>query len=133
MKKRLQDNARGFTLVEMMVVIAIMLILLGLAMPIYSGSIRRAREDNFHNDLLTLNAMILQYTLDKQRPPQSLEDLKSAGYIERVPDDITGSNTWVTEADPPAIFSLYQTEPGIYGVHSASNRIGSNGKPYTEW
>ena len=128
-----QRDARGFTLVEMMVVIAIILILLGIAMPIYSGSIRRAREDAFRESLLTLNAMILRYTLDKQRPPQSLDDLKSAGYIETIPNDITGTNTWVTEADPPAIFSLYQTEPGIYGVHSASNHIGSNGKPYTEW
>ena len=133
MKSALKRDSRGFTLVEMLVVICVFLILLGIAMPIYSQSIRRAREDAFHDSLLTLNQMIFQYTMDKQRPPQSLEDLKSAGYIEKVPDDITGSNTWVTENDPPAILSLYQTETGIYGVHSASNRIGSNGKPYSEW
>jgi len=118
----------------MMVVISVMLILLGIAMPIYSQTVNRKKEDAFHDGLLTLNQVIFQYTMDKQKPPQSLQDLVQAGYIKKVPDDMTGSNTtWVTEDDPPAIFSLYQTEPGIYGVHSGSNRIGSNGKPYSEW
>ena len=117
-----------------MVVICVMLILLGIAMPIYSQSVNRAREDAFHDGLLTLNQVIYQYTMDKQKPPQSLQDLVQAGYIKEVPDDMTGSKTtWVTEDDPPAIMSLYQTETGIYGVHSGSSRIGSNGKPYTEW
>ena len=133
MKKRIQRGARGFTLVELMVVISIMLILLALAMPIYSQSVNRAREDAFRDSLLTLNKVIFQYTMDKQKPPQSLDELKQAGYIEEIPKDITGSNTWVTEDDPPAILSLYQTETGIYGVHSGSDRIGSNGKPYSEW
>jgi len=133
MKKRIQRGARGFTLVELMVVISIMLILLALAMPIYSQSVNRAREDAFRDSLLTLNKVIFQYTMDKQKPPLSLDELKQAGYIEEIPKDITGSNTWVTEDDPPAILSLYQTETGIYGVHSGSDRIGSNGKPYSEW
>ncbi|MFZ1916736.1 MAG: type II secretion system protein [Terriglobales bacterium] len=130
---RVERASRGFTLLEMMVVIAMMLILLAVAMPIYSQSVNRAREDAFRDSLLTLNQMIFQYTLDKQKPPQSLEDLRSAGYIKEVPKDITGTTTWVTEDDPPAILSLYQTETGIYGVHSASSKIGSNGKPYSEW
>jgi general secretion pathway protein G len=134
MTGRSQRDARGFTLIEMMVVISVMLILLGLAMPIYSASINRAKEDSFHAGLLTLNRVIYQYTMDKQKPPKSLEDLVQAGYIKEVPDDVTGSKTtWVTEDDPPAIMSLYQTDTGIYGVHSGSNRIGSNGKPYSEW
>jgi len=133
MRRRIQRGARGFTLVEMLVVISIMLILLGVALPIYSQSVNRAREDAFRDSLLTLNQMIFEYTMDKQKPPQSLSDLKTAGYITEIPNDITGSQTWVTEDDPPAILSLYQTETGIYGVHSASNRIGSNGKPYSEW
>ena len=133
MKKRIQRGARGFTLVELMVVISIMLILLALAMPIYSQSVNRAREDAFRDSLLTLNKVIFQYTMDKQKPPLSLDELKQAGYIEEIPKDINGSNTWVTEDDPPAILSLYQTETGIYGVHSGSDRIGSNGKPYSEW
>ncbi len=130
---RVEPGHRGFTLLEMMVVISMILILLAMAMPIYSQSVNRAREDAFRDSLLTLNQMIFQYTMDKQKPPQSLEDLRSAGYIQEVPKDITGSTTWVTEDDPPAILSLYQTETGIYGVHSASSKIGSNGKPYSEW
>jgi general secretion pathway protein G len=134
MKRTFQSGASGFTLIEMMVVISVMLILLGIAMPIYSQSAHRAKEDAFRNGLLTLNQMIYQYTMDKQKPPQSLQDLVQAGYIKDIPDDMTGTKTsWVTEDDPPAIMSLYQTETGIYGVHSGSNRIGSNGKPYSEW
>jgi len=127
-------NSRGFTLIEMMVVITVIIILLGVAIPIYSQSVNLARENAFRRSLETLNQIIFQYTLDKQKPPQSLDDLKSAGYIEEIPKDITGgSDTWVTEDDPPAILSLYQTETGIYGVHSGSNRVGSNGKAYSEW
>jgi general secretion pathway protein G len=133
MRTRVQRGSRGFTLLEMMVVISMILILLAMAMPIYSQSVNRAREDAFRDSLLTLNQMIFQYTMDKQKPPQSLEDLRSAGYIKEVPKDITGSETWVTEDDPPSILSIYQTEAGIYGVHSASSKIGSNGKPYSEW
>jgi len=131
--RRRAEPGRGFTLVEMMVVISILLILMGMAIPIYSQSVKRAREDAFRDSLQTLNQMIFQYTMDKQKPPQSLQDLQSAGYIKEVPNDITGSATWVTEDDPPAILSLYQTDTGIYGVHSASDKIGSNGKPYSEW
>ena len=110
-----------------------MLILLGVAIPIYSQSVRKAQEDAFRQSLETLNTVIFQYTLDKQKPPQSLDDLKQAGYLTEIPKDITGSDTWVTEDDPPALLSLFQTETGIYGVHSGSSRIGSNGKPYSEW
>jgi len=133
MKSASQRGSRGFTLIEMMVVITIMLILLGVAIPIYSQSVRKAQEDAFRQSLETLNKVIFQYTLDKQKPPHSLDDLKQAGYITEVPKDITGGDTWVTEEDPPALLSLYQTDTGIYGVHSGSNRIGSNGKPYSEW
>jgi general secretion pathway protein G len=133
MKRSRNSDSRGFTLIEMMVVISIIIILLGVAMPIYSRSVNQAKEDAFRQSLETLNKVIFQYTLDKQKPPQSLEDLKTAGYIEEIPNDVTGSNTWVVENDPPSILSLYQTDTGIYGVHSGSDRIGSNGKPYSEW
>jgi general secretion pathway protein G len=133
MKRSRKSGSRGFTLIEMMVVISIIIILLGVAMPIYSRSVNQAKEDAFRQSLETLNKVIFQYTLDKQKPPQSLEDLKTAGYIEEIPNDVTGSNTWVVENDPPSILSLYQTDTGIYGVHSGSDHIGSNGKPYSEW
>src|ERR1700739_1513972 len=117
----------------MMVGISIIVILLAVAMPIYSRSVNQAKEDAFARSLETLNKVIYQYTLDKQKPPQSLEDLRTAGYIPEIPNDMTGSNTWVVEDDPPSILSLYQTDTGIYGVHSGSDKIGSNGKPYSEW
>jgi general secretion pathway protein G len=115
-----------------MVVISVMIILLGMALPIYSASVRQAREEAFRQNLETLNRVIFQYTLDKQKAPKSLEDLHSAGYIKEVPNDITGQ-PWETEEDDSTILSLRQTEGGVYGVHSASNKVGSNGKAYSEW
>ncbi|HUB01985.1 MAG TPA: type II secretion system protein [Terriglobales bacterium] len=128
-----KGGSRGFTLIEMMVVISIIVILLAVAMPIYSRSVNVANEDAFRQSLETLNKVIFQYTLDKQKPPQSLEDLRTAGYISEIPNDITGSKTWVVEDDPPSLLSLYQTDTGIYGVHSGSDKIGSDGRPYSEW
>jgi general secretion pathway protein G len=131
-QSRAQD--RGFTLVEMVVVLAIILIMLGVAMPIYSHSIVEAREENLRTNLNTLNFMIFQYTQDKQKPPQSLEDLKSAGYIQAIPDDITGTPDWTPEEGDGAIMSLYQTDTsGIIGVHSSSNQISSDGTAYSTW
>jgi len=133
MNRRATGRNRGFTLIELMVVISIIMILLGVTMPIYSHSIARAREENLRKNLNTLNQMIYQYTLDKKKPPKSLEDLRSEKYIDAIPDDITGSNTWETEpAD--AIMSLDQTDTdGIIGVHSGSNRVASDGTAYSTW
>jgi general secretion pathway protein G len=126
---------RGFTLIEMMVVITVILILLGMAMPIYTRSVRRALEERLVRNLDTLNEAIFQYTLDKQKTPQSLQDLKSGGYINDVPDDITGSpDTWETESGDDFIMSLDQKDKGgIIGVHSGSQQVGSDGKAYSTW
>src|SRR5882762_1896479 len=116
----------GFTLIEMIVVISMIMILLSIAVPNYSQSINRAREDNLRRNLWTLNEVIVQYTLDKKKAPQSLGDLKQAGYIKDIPEDITGRNdTWVPEEDD-SIMSLDQTDPGMTGVHSGSDHIGSD-------
>jgi general secretion pathway protein G len=132
---RSRSNSRGFTLIEMMAVIGIILILLGIALPIYSHSMARAREDNLRRNLETLNHMIYQYTQDKQKAPQSLDDLRTGGYIKTIPEDITGSvDTWETEPGDGTIMSIDQTDTGgIIGVHSGSNVIGSNGKAYSSW
>jgi len=116
-----------------MVVISIILILLGVAMPLYSHSVTRAKEQELRKNLETLNQMIYQYAQDRQKAPQGLDDLRSAGYIKKIPDDITGSDTWETEpAD--AILSLDQTDTdGIIGVHSGSNQVGSDGTAYSTW
>ena len=123
----------GFTLIEMIVVISMIMILLSIAVPNYSQSINRAREDNLRRNLWTLNQVIVQYTLDKKKAPQSLGDLKQAGYIKSIPEDITGrDDTWVLDQDD-SIMSLDQTEPGITGVHSGSDHIASDGTVYSEW
>ena len=133
MRRTEKQSARGFTLIEMMVVLSIILILLSIAVPIYSQSINRAREDNLRKNLWTLNRVIVQYTLDKKKAPQSLEDLKQAGYIKSIPEDITGrDDTWVPEQDD-SILSPDQTDPGMSGVHSGSNLVASDGTVYSDW
>ena len=126
---------RGFTLIEMMAVIGIILILLGIALPVYSHSLVRAREDNLRQNLETLNQLIFQYAQDKQKAPESLDDLRTAGYLKSIPEDITGSvDTWETEPGDGTIMSLDQTDTGgIIGVHSGSSQVGSDGKAYSEW
>jgi general secretion pathway protein G len=134
MNSRRTIRERGFTLISMMLVISIMLILLGVAMPIYSHSLQRVREDNLRHNLETLNQMIFQYTMDRQKAPDSLDDLRSAGYLAEVPDDITGSKTWEVEPADGVKLSIYEKDAdGIIGVHSGSNQIGSNGKAYSTW
>ena len=131
---RASAAAHGFTLIEMMVVISIILILLAMAMPIYSGSVHAAKEDNFRSNLHTLNDLIYQYAKDKQKAPKSLDDLRTAGYIEKIPEDITGRvDTGVPEEEEDTIMSPDQKETGIVGVHSGSNSIGSDGRAYSEW
>src|SRR5260370_7843165 len=125
MKSRATGRNRRFTLVEMMVVIRMILILLSLAMPLYSHSVTRAREENLRHNLETLNQMIFQYTLDKQKAPQGLEDLMQATYLDRIPEDITGTvDTWVPEPADCAILPLNQTDAiRISCCHSASNPV----------
>jgi len=124
---------RGFTLVELMVVISIIIILLGVGLPIYSQSLRREREESLRKNLQTLNHMIDQYTLDKRKAPKSLNDLVSAGYMKEIPADITGrTDTWTTEEDD-SIRSLEQTEPGITSVHSGSSQMAIDGTAYSSW
>jgi general secretion pathway protein G len=135
MTSRAAGRDRGFTLLEMTVVIGIILILLGIAMPIYSHSMTRAREENLKKNLETLNNMIYQYGQDKQKAPESLSDLVTAKYLKEIPEDITGrTDSWETEPGDGIILSLDQKDAGgIIGVHSGSHEIGSNGKAYSEW
>jgi general secretion pathway protein G len=124
---------RGFTFVELMVVIAIIVILISMAIPIYSRSIARAKESVLKNNLFTLRTVIDNYTYDKQKAPQSLQDLVTDGYLREIPmDPITGSNqTWKTIMED-ATQSVNQAEPGILDVLSGSDRIGLNGIPYSD-
>ncbi len=125
---------RGFTLIELMIVISIILILISTAIPIYRQSIVRAREAVLSQNLFSLRSVIDQYTMDKQKAPQSLEDLVQAGYLKQIPiDPMTNSrDTWQVEQED-VLQSVDQTQPGISNVHSGSQLTGSNGVPYAEW
>ena len=129
-----QARCRGFTLIEIMIVILIMIILMGIAVPLYQQSIIRARESVLREDLYTLRNAIDQYTLDKQRAPQTLQDLMQAGYIKFLPKDpFTNSNdTWQTTTDD-TLMDPSQTSPGITDVHSGSNGVSSDGTAYSSW
>ena len=130
LRKRLE---RGFTLIELMIVISIMLILLAIAIPAYQRSIVQSREAVLRSDLFTLRSLIQQYTLDKQKAPQSLDDLKSAGYLREIPKDpITGAVDWTVDQDD-SISSPDQQDPGINDVHSASPGNALDGTAYSSW
>ncbi len=124
----------GFTLIELMIVISIMIILMGIAVPLYQQSLIRARESVLREDLYTLRNAIDQYTLDKQKAPQTLADLTQAGYIKSLPrDPFTNSrDTWTTEMED-SMRSLDQTQPGIADVHSGSDRTSGDGTAYNTW
>ena len=123
---------RGFTFVELMVVITIIVILITMAIPIYQKSIIRAKESVLHNNLFTLRTVIDNYTYDKEKAPQSLQDLVSEGYLRAIPiDPMTGTNQWKTVMEE-ASQSVSQAEPGIFDVHSTSDKIGLDGIPYSE-
>jgi general secretion pathway protein G len=131
---RKAHRQRGFTIIELMVVISIMAILMAIAAPIYTHSILRARESVLRQDLFSMRSVINQYTEDKQKAPQSLQDLISAGYMKQIPKDpfTNSSETWQVEQDD-SLMSVDQTEPGISDVHSGSSATSSEGTPYNQW
>jgi len=124
----------GFTMVELMIVMAIVVILVSLAIPQYQKALIRSKESVLKNNLFTLRQVIDEYTYDKLKAPQSLEDLVSAGYLREIPiDPITNSNqTWHTIMED-ALQSVNQTEPGIFDVKSGSDKTGLDGTAYADW
>jgi len=128
-------GSRGFTLLELMIVISIMLILVSVGVPMYQNSIKRARESVLRQNLFTLRSVISQYTLDKQKAPQSLDDLIGANYLKVIPPDpITGVADWTVNSEEDTIMSAdEQDQGGIDDVHSSSPQIGTNGTAYSSW
>jgi len=129
------QRSRGFTLIELMIVISVILILVSIAIPAYNQSILRAKEGVLRQNLFTLRSLISQYTLDKQKAPQALDDLVSGGYLKQIPiDPFTGRNdTWTTEAEDVTL-SIDQTgDPGITDVHSGSEQVSTDGTAYNTW
>lgn len=126
-------DIRGFTMIELMIVMSIIAILLTVAIPTYSHSIVAARERALQSDLSVLRAAIWKFTLDKQKAPQSLDDLRMANYIDKIPEDpITHEPNWEVVQDD-VLLSVDQQDPGVTDVHSASNGTASDGTAYSSW
>ena len=126
-------NSRGFTLIEMMIVISLILILISIALPVYNRSILRAKESVLKQDLFTLRQVISQYTLDKQKAPQTLDDIVQAGYLKMIPKDpFTNEANWTSDQED-SVMAVNQEEPGIVDVHSASNETATDGTAYSSW
>ncbi|HLY18315.1 MAG TPA: type II secretion system protein [Bryobacteraceae bacterium] len=132
--RRIQKRDAGFTLVELMIVMAIIGVLLTVAIPSYLGAVRQAREAVLKEDLHTMRSAIDSYTADKQKAPQSLDDLVNEGYLREIPIDpmTRAKDSWQTSTSD-SLRSVDQTDPGIDDVHSGSQEQGSDGQPYNTW
>jgi general secretion pathway protein G len=125
----------GFTLIEIMIVMTIISILVSVAVPMYQKSILRAKESLLRNNLFTMRQVIDEYTVDKQKAPQSLDDLVREGYLREIPlDPITGRNdTWQPVMEDQ-LTAVDQSQPGLWDVHSGSDKTSPlDGTPYADW
>ncbi len=133
MARLMRSGNRGFTLIELMIVMAIVTILVGMSVPIYQKSILRAKESVLRNNLFTMRTQIDEFTYDKQKAPQTLQELVSEGYLRSVPvDPITGTaDGWKIIMEDAA--SSTNQQPGIFDVRSSSPKTSLEGTPYAEW
>ena len=125
---------RGFTLIELMVVMAIVSVLIAISVPIYQKSILRAKESVLRSNLASIRNMIDEYTVDKQKAPDSLQDLVTEGYLRQIPQDpMTGqSDTWKIIMEETPIGGT-NSSPGIYDVRSGSDKKSLDGTSYSDW
>ena len=125
--------SRGFTLIELMIVMMIISILIGMAAIIYDKTVKHARESVLKQDLQTMRQAIDNYTLDKQQAPQSLDDLVDAHYLREVPvDPVCNQKDWVVHIGD-TVLSPDQTSTGVDDVHSGCDRPALDGTSYTAW
>jgi general secretion pathway protein G len=125
---------QGFTLLELMIVMVVIGLLAAIAIPSYTHNVQRAKEAVLREDLYTMRSAIDSYTVDKQKGPQSLDDLVQSGYLKVMPKDpITDrTDSWVpVEGD--ALITTDQTEPGITDIHSGAQQTSSEGTSYSTW
>ena len=127
-------SAAGFTLIELIIVTALVIVLTTVAMVSYQNSVTRAREAVLKEDLFRLRDAIDQYYADKNKWPSALQDLVTDGYVREIPKDpmTDSAESWQTvpaESDP----ANPSAEPGVFDVKSGSDRMALDGTPYTEW
>jgi general secretion pathway protein G len=132
--RRNRKSESGFTLIELMVVMLIIGVLMAIAVPNYVAAIKGAKESVLKEDLHVIRNAIDSYTMDKQKAPQSLQDLVEAGYLKSIPVDpmTRSSETWVADQSD-TMHSIDQSDPGIDDVHSGSQENGTDGQPYNSW
>jgi general secretion pathway protein G len=135
MKRRNSRGESGFTLIELMIVMAIIGILTAIAVPAYLRSVNRAREAALREDLATMRSAIGSYTVDKEKAPQSLEDLVQAGYLKMIPvDPVTNRNdTWIVGQSGMLTSVDQMDEGGVDDVHSGSQGVAADGTTYNTW
>ena len=129
-----RSGESGFTLVELMIVMTIIGILASIAIPSYIRSVQKAKEAVLREDLHTLRTAIDSYTVDKEKAPQSLDDLVQAGYLKAIPNDpMTSRNdTWIT-SESDTMTDINETQGGMDDVHSGSEGLASDGTTYNTW
>jgi prepilin-type N-terminal cleavage/methylation domain len=125
---------QGFTLIELIIVMTIIALLAAIAIPSYTNNIRNAKEAVLKEDLHTMRTAIDSYTVDKQKAPQSLDDLVQAGYLKAMPRDpfTERTDTWVPD-ESSDLSTTDQTDSGIDDVHSGSQQSASDGTSYSSW
>ncbi len=131
---RSSRQQRGFTLIELIIVCAMISILLGVMVPVYKIHILHANEAVLKEDLFNMRQAIDQYTQDKGKAPQALDDIVTAGYLHAIPKDpfTHASDTWqVVQED--VLESIDQTAPGISDVKSGASQNSSEGTAYNTW
>jgi general secretion pathway protein G len=134
MRKGRTSPGRGFTFVELMVVLTVMVILISMAIPQLGRAITRSKESVLHNNLFTIRTVLDNYCYDKGKCPQSLQDLVTDGYLRTIPTDpMNNYSTDWKQVMEDATQSVSQDEPGIWDVHSNSDKTSLEGTPYSEW
>jgi general secretion pathway protein G len=133
-RRKAASRPEGFSLIEMMMVVTVILTIVSISAPIYMTAVVRAREAVLADQLFTLRALIDRFTLDNGRAPASLQEIVERGYLGRIPTDpFTGSNETWQETKEDAPLSPNQTALGIVDVHSGSNLVSLEGTPYSAW